>query len=147
MYGHYLSQTAANRMFNPTAAQQDRVSTWLTQSGLHVSQVFPNQLAIDATGTTSAVDKIFGVTLARYQATIYGKMSRFFAPTSSPVVPAQLDGIVESVLGPTVYLRTMPPPMGHAMAHLPTIPRTSLTPMTSIRCGRPAMTEWGSTLA
>lgn len=98
-FGHYLTQNQANRLFNPTATQQQQVSTWLQSNGISVTHTFVNHLMVDASGTVGAIQKTFHLSLLRYRGTLYGKVAHFFAPSTSPAIPASLSGIVNGVTG------------------------------------------------
>ncbi len=98
-YQQYLTQSQANALFNPTAADQERVSHWLTAHGFMVSHTYPNHLVVDASGTVSQAQKLFGVSVNRYRATIHGHQQVFFAPSSDAVVDSSVSDVVNSVVG------------------------------------------------
>jgi len=98
-YDHYLTQTQANRLFNPTVEQQKQVVSWLRSNGLRVTATFVNHLGIEAKGPVGSVERAFGVSMERYSGTLYGKAAKFYAPSTAPVVPARLSTIVNGVIG------------------------------------------------
>jgi kumamolisin len=99
LYGRYLTQSESNRLFSPTLDQQAQVIEWLRSNGLSIAQTFVNRLAVDATGTALGIERLFHVSLVRYHAPVYGHTTAFFAPATSPVLPARFRSTIQSVLG------------------------------------------------
>ena len=98
-YGHYLTQSQANSLFNPTAAQQNAVVAWLSAAGFTITHTFANHLAVDARGSTRDVERTFHVSMVRYAAGSPGERYRFHAATGIPRFPARLSSLVLTILG------------------------------------------------
>lgn len=94
-YGHYLTPTAFNAAYAPTAATVATVREFLTESGLSVGPVADGNRWITATGSISAVEKAFGTTVRTY--TWKGRTLR--APSSDISVPAAIAANVVTVTG------------------------------------------------
>jgi subtilase family serine protease len=95
LYHHYLTPQQFSSMFGPTQATVDQVTAWLQSQGLQVNSVAPNHLLIDASGSTSAVQQAFAVTISNYA--LGGRT--VYAPTNEPSVPASLAGLILNVGG------------------------------------------------
>ena len=102
-YGHYLTQAEANAQFNPTATQEQRVTTWLRSNGLVVTHTYPNHLLVDAQGTVAQMSNLFKVTLNKYTAKAHGKNVTFLANANNPSIPVSVGGAVQTVLGLDSY--------------------------------------------
>ncbi len=98
-FGHYLSQNQANRLFNPTRAQEGQVTGWLREHGIQITRTYANHLIVDARGSVGAVDRLFHVSILRYHGRLYGRSALFFAPSTAPLIPAPLSRIVNGVVG------------------------------------------------
>ncbi|GEM_PF-1132412 len=98
-YHHWLTQADANRLFNPTASQQNAVAAWLRSNGLAVTHTYPNHLLVDARGSVGSVERMLHVSLHRYQVSLRHHLDRFFAPSTAPRVPAIVSSIVGSIVG------------------------------------------------
>ncbi|HZT96830.1 MAG TPA: protease pro-enzyme activation domain-containing protein [Chloroflexota bacterium] len=98
-YHRYLTQAQANRLFNPTLKQQAAVIAWLRANRLTVTRTYPNHLIVDARGSAARVERMLHVSLQRYRARVGRHNVRFFAPSAAPRVPAQVAGIVTSIVG------------------------------------------------
>ena len=98
-YHHFLSQAAANQLFNPTATQEQQVVQWLQANGLSVTHTYPNHLLVDAQGTVSQVEQMLQVSINDYRGTVHGKDVTFYAPATDPVVAASVAGLVVGITG------------------------------------------------
>lgn len=109
-YRHFLTASAAAARYAPSTATQNAVASWLRSSGLTVTTV--NSQYVEATGSTSAVDRAYGVTLRTYStsgspaggrsgsASASGSASgSAVAPDREPSVPARLAADVATVSG------------------------------------------------
>ena len=68
---------------------------YLTNAGLNVTQTYSNRLVIDASGSTAAVEKAFGVQISDFT---YQNRS-FYAPTSNIQIPAAFQPVIAGVVG------------------------------------------------
>ena len=94
-YGHYLSASAFRARFSPRASDVDAVRSWLGGAGLRVDAVPASRLWVAASGRASDVERALGTTLGMYRV---GQALRR-APSSDPLVPAALSGIVRGFVG------------------------------------------------
>ncbi|WP_236601938.1 S53 family peptidase [Ktedonobacter sp. SOSP1-52] len=95
LYHQYLTPQQFTAQFSPTEASVRSVVNYLHSQGLQVSSVASNRLLIDASGSLSAVERAFNITIADYA--LNG--STVYAPTSEPSVPANLSGLVLNISG------------------------------------------------
>ncbi|WP_236601018.1 protease pro-enzyme activation domain-containing protein [Ktedonobacter sp. SOSP1-85] len=95
LYHQYLTPQQFTAQFSPTEASVRSVVSYLHSQGLQVSSVASNRLLIDASGSLSAVERAFNITIADYA--LNG--STVYAPTSEPSVPANLSGLVLNISG------------------------------------------------
>ena len=63
-YRHFLSASEAAARYAPTGAEEQAVASWLTRSGLRVTDA--NGQYVEASGTTGEVDRAYGVVLRDY---------------------------------------------------------------------------------
>jgi hypothetical protein len=91
----FLTQDQWNERFAPAAADEQAVVDWAESQGLTVTKRYPNRLLVDVEGPVGAIEKAFGVTINNYQV---GEEVDF-SNDRDPVVPANLSGILHSVLG------------------------------------------------
>ena len=104
-YGRYLTPAAFNTRFAPTAASVDRVTTFLSGSGLHVTGVAEGNRWVDATGTVTQVNRAFGTVLRTYS--WQGRTLR--APSGAVSVPAAVGADVATVTGLAQTVATRAP--------------------------------------
>jgi len=116
-FGHYLTQNQANRLFNPTAAQQNQVSTWLRSNGISVTNTYVNHLMVDGLGSVGAIQRAFHVSLLRYAGMLYGRPAHFFAPSTAPIIPTSLSRIVNGVMGLDNTSRIVANPVRKTVSH------------------------------
>lgn len=65
-YGRYLTNEQFKARYAPTDAEVAAARTWLTQQGLEVMRVAPDNLLISATGKIGQLEDAFGVTINDY---------------------------------------------------------------------------------
>ena len=82
-YGRYLTQAQYKARYAPTDAEVAGVRSWLTDNGLRVTGVSPDNLIVSAEGKTGVAERAFGVTINDYT----GQRS-FYANDVAPSVPA-----------------------------------------------------------
>jgi kumamolisin len=122
-YRQYLNQEEENSLFNPTVADESRVTRWLTVHGFVVTHTYPNHLFVDAAGTVDQAQKLFGVSIHRYRATIHGHQQEFFAPGSAAVVDSTVSDVVNSIVGLDNVPRFQLPTNGNAHGAPPYYPQ------------------------
>jgi len=98
-YRHFLSSQEFNAQFGPTDATVAQVTKRFESQGLQVTRASSTLLKV--TGSTSAIEAAFGVSLHAYQvASANGAPSYLYrAPTSAPQVSADIAPSVQAVLG------------------------------------------------
>ncbi|MFD8819904.1 protease pro-enzyme activation domain-containing protein, partial [Streptomyces sp. NPDC059627] len=110
LYGKYLTAKQVQARYGATAAQVKAVKSWLTASGLKVTEV--TQHYIGVSGEVSAVEQAFGTQLHNY-----AKGSKTYrAPTQTASVPAAVSSAILTVTGldnaphTATHDDTLPPP-------------------------------------
>jgi len=96
-FGQYLTPDEFAARFSPTPAEYARVMAYAKSVGLTVTNTHPNRTLLDVSGSTSQVERAFGLHLLVYQSQMDGRY--FFAPDAEPQVPAALGGLVSGVVG------------------------------------------------
>lgn len=98
-YRRFLSASAAAARFAPSASATTAVASWLRSSGLTVTSA--NSQYVEASGTTGAVDRAYGVTLREYATSANSSTSSAasIAPDRDPSVPASLASDIATVTG------------------------------------------------
>jgi len=96
-FGQFLSPEGFAARFSPTPAEYARVTAYAKSVGLTVTNTHPNRTLLDVSGSTSVVERAFGLHLSVYQSQMDGRI--FFAPDADPQVPASLEGLVTGVVG------------------------------------------------
>jgi subtilase family serine protease len=96
LYGHYLSNVAAARLFDPTAAEIQQVENAFSLPGISVTKVVPGIGGyVQVSGTNSAIAKAFDVTFGAYKV---GAVT-YRAPEEAASVPSAIAGDVIAVSG------------------------------------------------
>jgi subtilase family serine protease len=96
LFRHYLTPVQFGARFGPTAQQLAAVAGALRARGLSPGRPAADRLSIPVTAPASALERAFGVTLARYRLP-GGRVA--FANTAAPRIPAAAVGYVAGVLG------------------------------------------------
>ena len=91
----FLTQDQWNARFAPSVEDEQAVVNWAQSQGLTVTQRYPNRLLVDVEGTSETIEKAFGVLINNYQ--IGEELD--FSNDRDPAIPANLSGIVHTVLG------------------------------------------------
>ena len=102
-YGQFISSDQYVAQYAPTADQVSQVTQWLTQSGLGIEAIGPDNHFVAVAGSASAIANAFGTSLADYL--VNGAQAQ--APVSDVSVPDSLAGLVTAVTGLSS--------LGHAM--------------------------------
>ena len=95
-FGHFLRRGQFGPRFGPTAAAVSSVRAWLRQEGLSPGRTSPDRLLIPVTAPVSAVQRAFGISMARYR--LPGGRIAYASPTA-PRVPSSVAPYVGGVLG------------------------------------------------
>ena len=98
-YRHFRSAASVRAEFAPTSAEVASVRSWLTSSGLSVTQVRASNPAgafIAVRGSVAAASKAFGVSFGTYRGP-GGQAAR--APEQAATAPASVAGSVLAVAG------------------------------------------------
>src|SRR6266513_33482 len=94
-YHQYLTPDQFNQLFAPTADQVQQVVSFLQSQGLTITNVAPNNLLIDATGSVAQVQQAFNIQIDNYQVGNHV----FFANTTPPSVPSSISELITSIGG------------------------------------------------
>ena len=98
-YRHFLTASAVQKEFRPSAAEISSVKSWLTSAGLSVTKVsakYPAGAYIGVRGSVSAASKAFGVTFGTYRGP-GGQSDR--APDHAATTPSSVASSVLAVSG------------------------------------------------
>jgi|GEM_PF-987912 len=95
LFHHFLTAAEWTKRFDPTPASEQAVVAWAKAQGLTVTRRWANRLLVDVAAPAATIEKAFHVTINNYK--MDGRT--FFSNDREPTIPAQLDGIVEAVLG------------------------------------------------
>jgi subtilase family serine protease len=98
-YRKYLSAAEFKNRFSPTQADVDAVVAFLQSNGLTVVEISDNHLLITVKGTVEQLEKAFRVRVNVYSLNSQTHLSN----DRDPSVPAQLKGVVRSVLGMSTF--------------------------------------------
>ncbi len=108
-FGQFISDDQFQAQFAPTAAQVAQVSQWLTQAGLGIDGVGPDNGFVAVSGSADSANAAFGTQLASFL--VNGQQTQ--APTSDLSVPDALSGTVLAVTGlSTLGHKTAPADFG-----------------------------------
>src|SRR5664280_2057933 len=90
-----LSEQEWNQRFAPSAQDEQAVAAWAQSQGLTITQRYPNRLLVDVEAPVAIIEKALDIAINRYQ---IGSAS-YYSNDRDPAIPAQLVGVVHSVLG------------------------------------------------
>ncbi len=96
-YGHYLTPAQFAASYGPTQPQVQSVVDHLRASGLTVGSVSSNRTIVEATGTVSAVEAAFGVTISDWHDRDQNR--DFFGNDAEPTLPAAIASYVVGAAG------------------------------------------------
>lgn len=94
-YRHFMTVAQYDAAFEPTTASVNSVSAWLRSSGLKVTGVEADHRFVDVTGTVSAAQSAFGVSIQRYSHDGQNVQS----PSGAASIPTALASTVLTVSG------------------------------------------------
>jgi len=98
-YRQFLSHAQYVAQFAPSSSQVSAVESWLTQAGLKVTAVGPDNHFVAVTGSAAAMSSAFGAGLGLYS--VNGSTQQ--APTADLSVPSSVAGTVLAVTGLTHF--------------------------------------------
>jgi subtilase family serine protease len=94
-YGKYVTPAQWEARFSPSAADVDKVKTFLQDSGFTVGNVSADRTAISASGTAQQVEQAFATSLSYHS--VQG--DKLLLATRNLSVPADIAGVVAGVTG------------------------------------------------
>jgi subtilase family serine protease len=95
LYHHYLTPVEFDQFFAPTLDQVRQVATFMQSQGLTITNIAPNNLLIDATGSVAQVQSAFDTQINDYQ---LGRHA-FYANAAPPSLPVPLSRFITSIGG------------------------------------------------
>ena len=95
-YAHFLTEQQFIQVFSPPQWVDTATASWLSSYGLQVTYVAPDHRSIFVTGTLGEYSSAFHISFGEYRA---ANGRTFYAPMTTPSVPARLSPWVESVAG------------------------------------------------
>jgi kumamolisin len=93
-YHHWITPDEFTARFGPTPEDLAQVSAWLTQEGFTVISASASDRLVRFTGSAGQAENAFQTSFA---ATPDG---HYFANLATPAVPANLAGLIQSIVGP-----------------------------------------------
>jgi len=103
-FHQYPTVAEWNARFSPTVADEQAVVDWAQNQGLTVTHRYPNRLIVDVVAPAGALEKAFGVTINSYT---LGNRS-FYSNDRDPQLPANLNTVVQAVIGLNNWERMRP---------------------------------------
>jgi len=100
----WLTPEEWNARFAPAAQDEQAVVDWATSNGLTITGRYPNRLMVNVEGTVDAIQKALGVNINKYE--VDGEME--FSNDRDPLIPSNLQGVIEYVDGLNSILRMRP---------------------------------------
>ena len=94
-YHKFLTPSEFTNQFGPTRNQVEQVVKFLNRSGIFVKSTSSNHLLIQASGTTSNVERALNISVNDY--TLNGRV--FFDSPDRPSLPSSISGYISSVIG------------------------------------------------
>ncbi len=95
-YHKYLTPKQFTALYCPSAAQVKAVETFLTQRGIKVTSVSPNNMRIHGSATTAVMESAFGVASNNYKSP---DGTTFYSASTDPSMPSTISGYVTAVMG------------------------------------------------
>ena len=94
-YHQYLTPDQFTQLFAPTSDQVQQVVSFLQSQALTVTNIAPNNLLIDASGTIAQAQQAFSIQINNYQ---LGNRT-FYANATPPTIPAPISQLITSIGG------------------------------------------------
>jgi len=113
-FQQYLSPQQFHDQFAPTIGQVQQVRTYLQSQGFQITNVAPDNLLIEATGTVEQAQQAFQTHINLYHL----KTMTFHANVTPPTIPAYLSSLITSIGGLDDSIRYQPRYRGLADASL-----------------------------
>jgi subtilase family serine protease len=145
-YRQWLTPAEFNSRFGPTDQQVALITDWLKGEGFEVTSVNRNGRTIQATGDVATAERAFSTTLM--------SAGTSFGNITDPIIPAQFDGIIVSIMGldnlhasmPAGLHRSAPSPQSGTQHKLETLALADVSGGSPENAPQlPAATEGGST--
>ena len=89
-FHRFLTPEEWDSRFAPSVEDEQAVVDWARSAGFTVTHRFPDRLLVDVEAPAGTIEKVFGVTINRYQL----GAEILFSNDRDPVIPARLAGIV-----------------------------------------------------
>ena len=94
-YHHYLTPDQFTQQFAPTDDQVQQVTNYLQGQGLTITNIAPNNLIIDATGSVGQVQQSFHIHMNTYRLGTH----TFVANDTAPSLPTSISSLISSISG------------------------------------------------
>jgi subtilase family serine protease len=109
-YRHFITPDEVGARFGIPQANVDQIADYLRQSGMTVTLMSPTRLSVLATATVAQAEQAFHTTIHEYTITPENDIEpgRFFAPSSTLRLPANLASSIIDVSGLDNYTRPRP---------------------------------------
>ncbi|GHO75114.1 hypothetical protein KSD_28850 [Ktedonobacter sp. SOSP1-85] len=101
-YGRHLTASQVQNSFSPTQQSYDAVVSYLQSQGFKIDHTYSHRLLISFSGTVSQVENAFHVQLNNY---VDAKGRQYYANANDPMLPQELAGVVQSVVGLNNYAK------------------------------------------
>jgi subtilase family serine protease len=98
-YGKWLSNAQFDERYGPTKSTVTAVQDWLRGEGFRVTQTLPSGMYVEASGTASQVEKVFGTQLKNYSyegKSVRANTGELSLPSDTP---AAVTGSVAGIVG------------------------------------------------
>jgi len=117
-YGQWLSNADFDARYAPTSASVAAVQSWLRSEGFQVTTTLPSGMYVEASGSVSTVESIFGTSLHNYSylgKEVRANATQLSLPANTPAaVTSVISGVVGidqgSTLKHTADIEPGPPP-------------------------------------
>jgi len=93
--GRIVSDAEMTANYSPDSTTHSKLLNYLTSNGLTVTKTYGNHMAIQVSGSASAVEKAFNVSLNNYT----DNGTSFYANSTEPQLPSDIASSVESIDG------------------------------------------------
>jgi hypothetical protein len=109
LFHQFLSAEEWNARFGPSAEDEQKIVDWAQSAGLTVTHRFANRLLVDVEAPAGVIEKVFSVTINKYQ--LDDRVG--FSIDRDPLIPSSLTGILSSIGGLSSILPVPARPVGH----------------------------------
>jgi subtilase family serine protease len=125
-YGKWLTNAQFNASYAPAASDVSAVRSWLGSQGFTVTTTFQSGMYVEASGTTSQVEKAFATKLHNYTykgRTVHANTTALSLPSSAP---ASVSSVIQGVVGIDQGSAVKTPATASAVAAAAAAPATAL---------------------